>query len=123
MLCFDGDAAGQRAARRALTRALPLLKPGHSLSIVTLPAGMDPDDVVKCLDQLYRQRRIDLAHARILRIWGERQLPPSAVIAAERSDHKLWIEALERLDPDALSPREAQAMLYELKRLTREGAK
>ncbi len=47
VLCFDGDAAGQRAARRALTRALPLLKPGHSLSIVTLPAGMDPDDVVK----------------------------------------------------------------------------
>jgi DNA primase len=47
VLCFDGDAAGQRAARRALARALPLLKPGHSLSIVTLPAGMDPDDVVK----------------------------------------------------------------------------
>ena len=47
VLCFDGDAAGQRAARRALTRALPLLKPGHSLSIVTLPGGMDPDDIVK----------------------------------------------------------------------------
>jgi DNA primase len=47
VLCFDGDAAGQRAARRAVTRALPLLKPGHSLSIVTLPGGMDPDDIVK----------------------------------------------------------------------------
>jgi DNA primase len=47
VLCFDGDAAGQRAARRAVTRALPLLRPGHSLSIVTLPGGMDPDDVVK----------------------------------------------------------------------------
>lgn len=47
VLCFDGDAAGQRAARRAMTRALPLLKPGHSLSIVTLPGGMDPDDIVK----------------------------------------------------------------------------
>ncbi|HVH79017.1 MAG TPA: DNA primase, partial [Stellaceae bacterium] len=31
VLCFDGDAAGQRAALRALHRALPLLKPGHSL--------------------------------------------------------------------------------------------
>ena len=47
ILCFDGDAAGQRAARRAMTRALPLLKPGHSLSIVTLPGGMDPDDIVR----------------------------------------------------------------------------
>ena len=46
-LCFDGDAAGQRAAMRAITRALPLLRPGHSLRIVTLPGGMDPDDVVK----------------------------------------------------------------------------
>lgn len=46
-LCFDGDAAGQRAAMRAITRALPMLRPGHSLRITTLPKGMDPDDVVK----------------------------------------------------------------------------
>uniref|UniRef100_UPI00082EAF82 DNA primase n=1 Tax=Novosphingobium lentum TaxID=145287 RepID=UPI00082EAF82 len=47
VLCFDGDAAGRRAALRACLRALPLLRPGHSLRIATLPAGMDPDDVVK----------------------------------------------------------------------------
>ncbi|MDR7103173.1 DNA primase [Croceicoccus sp. BE223] len=47
VLCFDGDSAGQRAAMRAITRALPLLKPGHSLSIVTLPQGMDPDDLIR----------------------------------------------------------------------------
>ena len=47
VLCFDGDAAGQRAARRAIVRALPLLRPGHSLSIVTLPDKMDPDDVIR----------------------------------------------------------------------------
>ena len=29
ILCFDGDAAGQRAAARALRRALPLLRPGQ----------------------------------------------------------------------------------------------
>ena len=45
-LCFDGDAAGQRAAARAALRALPLLAPGKSLRFVTLPAGQDPDDVV-----------------------------------------------------------------------------
>lgn len=47
VLCFDGDAAGQRAAMKAVARALPLLRPGHSLQIVQLPAGQDPDDVVK----------------------------------------------------------------------------
>ncbi len=47
VLCFDGDSAGQRAAMRAISRALPLLRPGHSLSIVHLPSGMDPDDLLK----------------------------------------------------------------------------
>ena len=37
----------------------------------------EPDDVIKCLDALYRRRRIDLLHARILRIWGERQVSPN----------------------------------------------
>ena len=47
ILCFDGDNAGQKAADRAALRALPLLAPGHSLNFVTLPGGMDPDDLVK----------------------------------------------------------------------------
>ena len=64
--------------------------------LVTRPC--DPDDVVKCLDGLYRQRRIDLAHARVLRIWGERQITPSPMVAAERHDYRLWSEALERLE-------------------------
>jgi DNA primase len=46
ILCFDGDAAGQRAAARALDRALPLLKPGRSLRFATLPAGEDPDTLI-----------------------------------------------------------------------------
>lgn len=47
ILCFDGDAAGQRAAMRAITRALPLLRPAHSLGIVRLPPGLDPDDLIR----------------------------------------------------------------------------
>jgi DNA primase len=46
VLCFDGDAAGQRAAGRALDRALPMLKPGHSLKFATLPDGEDPDTLI-----------------------------------------------------------------------------
>jgi DNA primase len=47
VLCFDGDAAGQRAAARALDRALPLLKPGFSLRFAVLPAGDDPDTLIR----------------------------------------------------------------------------
>jgi DNA primase len=46
ILCFDGDAAGQKAAIRAATRALPLLRPDRTLRFVELPAGQDPDDVI-----------------------------------------------------------------------------
>ena len=45
-LCFDGDAAGERAAARAAERALPLLKPGQSLRFALLPAGEDPDTLI-----------------------------------------------------------------------------
>jgi DNA primase len=47
ILCFDGDAAGQKAAVRAAVRALPMLAPGRSLAFVTLPNGQDPDDLAR----------------------------------------------------------------------------
>ncbi len=46
-LCMDGDNAGQRAMLRAAERALPLLQPGKSLQFAAMPAGKDPDDVLK----------------------------------------------------------------------------
>lgn len=46
MMCFDGDKAGQRAALRVVDRALPLIKPGHSLKFVYMPDGEDPDSFV-----------------------------------------------------------------------------
>ncbi len=46
-LCFDGDAAGHRAAYRAVDVALPLIKPGKSLKFASLPEGHDPDDLVR----------------------------------------------------------------------------
>ena len=45
LLCFDGDAAGRKAAVRAALRALPHVGPGRSLGFATLPAGQDPDDL------------------------------------------------------------------------------
>jgi hypothetical protein len=64
--------------------------------LVTRPC--EPDDVVKCLDRLYRHRRIDLQHARIMRIWGERGTAPDARQPGEAGDWRLWHEAMTRLD-------------------------
>jgi len=47
VLCFDGDDAGMRAAGSAAERALPLLKPGKSLRFALLPAGEDPDSLLR----------------------------------------------------------------------------
>lgn len=47
VLMMDGDTAGQNAAHRAIERALPLLKPGRSLRFATVPAGKDPDDLIR----------------------------------------------------------------------------
>ncbi len=47
VLCFDGDAAGVRAAARAAEVALPLLSPEHTLHFVTLPSGEDPDTLIR----------------------------------------------------------------------------
>lgn len=46
VLCFDGDAAGRRAAGRALDRLLPRLVPGKTARFVFLPEGEDPDSFV-----------------------------------------------------------------------------
>ncbi len=58
----------------------------------------DPDDIVLCLDRLYRGAKIDLRHARILRIWGERQIAPDTQHHAERDEARVWGEALARLE-------------------------
>ncbi len=47
VLCFDGDAAGQKAAARALQRILPLIEPGRNVRFATMPEGKDPDDILQ----------------------------------------------------------------------------
>ncbi|MDD3028727.1 MAG: DNA primase [Alphaproteobacteria bacterium] len=47
VLCFDGDQAGQRAAARAIDRALPLLSPANTFRIATLSGAKDPDELIR----------------------------------------------------------------------------
>ena len=47
VFCFDGDAAGQRAAWRALENALPQLVDGKHVAFLFLPPEHDPDSFVR----------------------------------------------------------------------------
>ena len=69
LLCFDGDTAGQKAAMRAALRALPLLKPGHSLQFVTLPQGQDPDDLVKASGATALTALLEASEPLVERLW------------------------------------------------------
>ncbi|MGH7100110.1 MAG: DNA primase [Stellaceae bacterium] len=69
VLCFDGDAAGQRAALRALTRALPLLRPGYSLRFATLPSDEDPDSLVRNGGQTAFEEVLSAARPMVDTLW------------------------------------------------------
>jgi DNA primase len=47
VFAFDGDAAGRKAARRALEATLPVLADTKRVSFVLLPEGEDPDSLVQ----------------------------------------------------------------------------
>ncbi len=78
--------------------ALAARRDGSRSSAPRTARCCEPDDVLRCLDRLYRCRRIDLLHARILRIWGERGVAPNPAFASERCDARIWREAMDRLE-------------------------
>lgn len=82
VLCFDGDAAGKRAAWRALDRAMPLLKPDHSLRFAYLPAGEDPDSLVTAAGPGAMQGLLDSAQSMMDTLW-ERELDRHATDVPE----------------------------------------
>ena len=71
VLCFDGDAAGGRAAARAAERALAVLKPGQSLRFAALTAGEDPDSLVKSRGAAALERAIEEAVPLDAMIWSQ----------------------------------------------------
>jgi len=71
VLCFDGDAAGQKASLRAALRALPHVGPGRSLGFVTMPQGQDPDDLLRSKGRPALEALLDLPEALVNRIWRE----------------------------------------------------
>jgi DNA primase len=69
ILCFDGDAAGQKAASRAIERILPLLEPGRTVRIASLPSGQDPDDTLKSEGEEGLRRVLSAASGILDSLW------------------------------------------------------
>lgn len=61
ILCFDGDAAGRKAASRSLDRALPLISAEKTLAFAFLPEGQDPDDLIRARGAGAMQMALDEA--------------------------------------------------------------
>ncbi|MGP1353328.1 MAG: DNA primase [Parasphingopyxis sp.] len=94
IFCFDGDAAGQKAAMRAVDRAMPAIRPDRTLTFVQLPAGQDPDDIIRSggTDMLREQFARPLGLDAFLWRYEARQIDPKSPTA--RAKLKTRMDAL-----------------------------
>ena len=69
VLCFDGDKAGLKAAHRAIETALPLIGPGASLRFALLPAGQDPDELLRASGPASLQQALSAPLPLIEMLW------------------------------------------------------
>ena len=70
IIALDGDQAGQRAALRVVDLALPLIEAGKALRIAMMPAGLDPDDLIKAQGREAMQKVLDGAQPMVNLIWA-----------------------------------------------------
>ena len=61
VICFDGDEAGGKAARRLMELALPTLKDGREVRFLFLEAGEDPDTFVRGQGKAAFEARVERA--------------------------------------------------------------
>ncbi|MAN55067.1 MAG: DNA primase [Paracoccus sp. (in: a-proteobacteria)] len=105
VIALDGDAAGQRAAQRLIDLALPLTGPGQALRFVLLPAGQDPDDLIRVAGQGAMKALLDQARPLVDLLWsreteGQRFDSPERKAALDRRLQ----QAIARI-PDELTRR------------------
>jgi DNA primase len=69
IMALDGDTAGLRAAYRVIDIALPLLEAGKSLRFALMPAGQDPDDLLRAKGAEAVQKLLDEAMPMVQLLW------------------------------------------------------
>jgi DNA primase len=81
VFCFDGDAAGRRAAWRALENVLPVMRDGREARFLFLPEGEDPDSLIRSIGcEAFQRRTADsIPLSRFFYEWLERQVDTRSV--------------------------------------------
>jgi DNA primase len=69
VVALDGDKAGQRAAMRLVDLALPLVAPGKGLRFALMPAGQDPDDLIRTGGAQAFRAVLDTARPLVALLW------------------------------------------------------
>jgi DNA primase len=100
VLCFDGDAAGARAAARAAEAALPLISAERTLKFVTLPDGEDPDTLIVKKGARAFENIINAPRGMEDVIWGLIQEAASGSGVSARGKQKSEIFRLTKLITD-----------------------
>jgi DNA primase len=104
ILCFDGDSAGQKAAIRAATRALPLIRPDRTLRFVELPPGDDPDDVIRAAGREGFEALVAKAEPLDERLWRhELEVQPLATPEARASLRQRLLDHAAAISDPALA--------------------
>jgi len=62
------------------------------------PRPCEPVDIMKIVDRLYRQRRLQADHIRVLIHYGQRRCPPDHRRPAEQKSVTIWHDALEIIE-------------------------
>ena len=89
VFCFDGDAAGRRAAVKALSVALPLMQDGRDLRFAFLPEGEDPDSYVRAHGKAGFERFVEqeaLGFDRFLTLHLDESIPGDDTAARARKN-------------------------------------
>ncbi len=71
----------------------------YALGAGTIPRPCEPVDILRVLDRLHRNRRLQMDHLLVLRHYGRRMMAPDPRRIKEACAHKIWTEALERITP------------------------
>src|SRR3546814_14262007 len=102
---------------RAAARALPLLRPGFSLAFATLPAGQDPDDLVRAKGADGFTAILDDAQPLVERLWAHEVAAGPLATPEERAALKTRLlthaDAIEDADEIGRASCRARVCQYE----------
>lgn len=115
VLCLDGDNAGARAMQRAMQLALPLLVPGKTLRVARLPAGEDPDSLIRRAGKLALEQVLVQASGLAEVLWQHHTASPATSPEARAAQEEALMRAVAEIKHPSVQHYYKQAMRERLR--------